>query len=279
MHDDQLLVTVEVVRDLVAEQFPEWRELSIEAVTSPGTVNAIFRIGDRLAARLPLRVGEVDETRRLLEAGVAAARELLGQIPFATPEPIALGEPAVDYPLPWSIQTWLPGVTGAADDPGDSFAFAHDLARLVRSLWTIDPRGRTFRDGNRGGDLRRHDPWMEVCFEHSGELLDVERLRSMWTELRELPRIKRDVMSHGDLIPGNVLIGDDRLVGVLDVGGFGPADPSLDLVGACIYSRPARGRSSETISGATIWSGNGVGPGLSSRPWVWCGTTRPRTRR
>ena len=37
-------------------------------------------------------------------------------------------------------------------------------------------------------------------------------------------------MTHGDLVPGNVLIDDGRLVGVLDTGGFGPADPALELV-------------------------------------------------
>jgi aminoglycoside phosphotransferase (APT) family kinase protein len=37
-------------------------------------------------------------------------------------------------------------------------------------------------------------------------------------------------MSHGDLIPGNVLVSVDRLVGVLDCGGFGPADPALDVI-------------------------------------------------
>ncbi|XGX77411.1 hypothetical protein LQK93_00183 [Terrabacter sp. BE26] len=39
-------------------------------------------------------------------------------------------------------------------------------------------------------------------------------------------------MCHGDLVPPNVLIEDGRLVGVLDGGGFGPADPALDLVAA-----------------------------------------------
>ena len=37
-------------------------------------------------------------------------------------------------------------------------------------------------------------------------------------------------MTHGDLIPGNVLVENGRLVGVIDVGGLGPADPALDLV-------------------------------------------------
>ena len=51
--------------------------------------------------------------------------------------------------------------------------------------------------------------------------------------MRELPRGPGgDVMNHGDLIPGNVLVSSRRLAGVLDVGGLGPADPALDLVAA-----------------------------------------------
>lgn len=37
-------------------------------------------------------------------------------------------------------------------------------------------------------------------------------------------------MSHGDLIPGNVLVHDHHLAGVLDGGGYGPADPALDVI-------------------------------------------------
>ncbi len=40
------------------------------------------------------------------------------------------------------------------------------------------------------------------------------------------------LMSHRDLIPANLLTAGGRLVGVLDAGGYGPADPALDLVGA-----------------------------------------------
>jgi aminoglycoside phosphotransferase (APT) family kinase protein len=71
---------------------------------------------------------------------------------------------------------------------------------------------------------------MNTCFSRSEKLLDVDRLRRLWTEFRKLPAAGPDVMSHGDLIPANLLTDDGRLVGVLDGGGFGPADPSLDLV-------------------------------------------------
>jgi aminoglycoside phosphotransferase (APT) family kinase protein len=74
---------------------------------------------------------------------------------------------------------------------------------------------------------------METCFGHSEQLLDVPRLRRTWTAMRNLPRgAVGDVMTHGDLIPGNVLVSNGRLVGILDVGGLGAADPALDLVAA-----------------------------------------------
>jgi len=233
MHPDQLDVPLETVRGLIDDQFPQWRDLPIRGIASEGTVNAIFRVGDRLAARFPLEVGDVEPTRRWLEAEAAAARELAGRTRFPTPEPVAIGEPGRSYPLPWSVQTWIPGVVASDEDPGESVAFAHDLAEFITDVRAIDTRGRRHSGGGRGGDLRSHDEWMDTCFRHSERLLDVARLRRLWTDMRSLPRDPgADVMTHGDLIPGNVLVSRGRLAGVLDVGGLGPADPALDLVGA-----------------------------------------------
>ncbi|WP_243420634.1 aminoglycoside phosphotransferase family protein [Micromonospora globispora] len=233
MHANQLAVPVETVRKLVDEQFPEWRRLPIKSLPAHGTVNAVFRIGDQLAARFPLELRAVEPTRRWLEAEAEAARELVGRTRFRTPEPVALGEPGAGYPLSWSVQTWLPGVVATGDDPAESVAFAHDLAEFINDVRAIDTRGRTFSGGGRGGDLQSHDAWMETCFENSEGLLDVPRLREMWAVMRSLPRsAAEDVMSHGDLIPGNVLVSNGRLAGILDVGGLGPADPALDLVSA-----------------------------------------------
>ncbi|MFR9778518.1 aminoglycoside phosphotransferase family protein [Micromonospora sp. MS34] len=233
MHADQLAVPVETVRELVDEQFPQWRGLPVRRVASDGTVNAVFRIGDRYGARFPLQSRDVESTRRWLAAEAEAARELAGRTRFRTPEPVALGAPGAGYPLPWSVQTWLPGVVATDEDPAGAVAFAHDLAEFIGGVRAIDTRGRTFGGAGRGGDLTSHDAWMDTCFRNSERLLDVPRLRRMWAALRSLPRgAAEDVMSHGDLIPGNVLVSDGRLAGILDVGGLGPADPALDLVSA-----------------------------------------------
>jgi len=230
MHAGQLTVTVETVRELVDEQFPEWRALPIQALASQGTVNAIFRIGDRLVARFPLQGSDAETVLRSLDSESSAAAELVGRTRFATPEPVGIGVPGAGYPLPWAVQTWLPGIVATDDDPGDSVAFAHDLAEFVQDVRAIDTHGRTFRGTGRGGDLQSHDAWVETCFRESEQILDVARLRRIWEGLRELPRESTDVMTHGDLIPGNLLVSDGRLVGVLDVGSLGPADPALDLV-------------------------------------------------
>src|SRR6185437_12780321 len=102
MHATQLVVPARTVRALVDEQFPEWRGLPVRSVTSEGTVNAIFRIGDRLAARFPLQPQDAGRALRALESEAAAARELAGRTRFRTPEPAAIGAPGAGYPLPWS---------------------------------------------------------------------------------------------------------------------------------------------------------------------------------
>jgi aminoglycoside phosphotransferase (APT) family kinase protein len=234
MHDNQLTVSVETVRGLVDDQLPQWRDLPLRRIASQGTVNAIFRIGDQLAARFPLEPGDVESARQRIESEAAAAGELTGRTRFPTPRPVGLGEPGPGYPLPWSVQTWLPGTVATDDDPADSVAFAHDLAEFVTGVRAIPTRGRTFSGSGRGGsDLRTHDAWMETCFEHSEQLLDVARLRRIWADLRKLPPGGAgDLMTHGDLIPANVLVANGRLAGIIDVGGLGPADPALDLVGA-----------------------------------------------
>ena len=237
MHRDQVDVTAETVAALIQQQFPQWGGMGIRLLPSAGTVNAVFRVGDGLSARFPLRLAEASEVLATLEQEARASAELARASRFPAPEPVALGRPGAGYPMPWSVQTWLPGtaasdVLAPAADPGGSAAFAQDLADFIADLRTADTLGRPFSGRGRGGVLVHHDAWMETCFEESEGLLDVPRLRRVWSRLRELPRTGADVMSHGDLIPGNVLVTGDRLSGVLDTGGFGPADPALDLVSA-----------------------------------------------
>lgn len=232
MHADQLDVSGDTARSLVDEQFPQWRQLPLRLVASPATVNAVFRLGEELTVRFPLVGQDPQQVRATLGAEAEASSAFAAVSPVPAPEPVALGDPGHGYRLPWSVQTWVPGHDATVEDPADSLGFADDVAVLLSALRAVPTGGRRFTGAGRGGHLPDHDQWMDVCFSSSEALLDVRRLRSVWADLRSLPEVDDDVMTHGDLTPPNVLVRRARLAGVLDTGGFAAADPALDLVSA-----------------------------------------------
>lgn len=231
IHDDQLAIDALLVSRLILGQFPEWDGLPVTRLSSDGTVNAIYRLGDELTVRLPLLPGDPAHVRAELELEARASRAFAQISPVSSPEPVAIGAPGEGYPLPWSVQTFLPGTDAGADVAAQaSTAFADDLARLVGALREADPDHVEPREVWRGGDLGAKDAWVQESLDKSVHLVDVPRLRKLWSELRELPRAGADVPAHGDLIPGNILLRGDRLAGVLDTGGCGVTDRGLDLL-------------------------------------------------
>ena len=84
MHEEEVVLADDVARVLIAGQFPEWAHEPIRHVTSSGTVNAIFQIGDRYAARFPLLGTDVDEAQRVVEAEARASAEFAGASSFPT---------------------------------------------------------------------------------------------------------------------------------------------------------------------------------------------------
>ena len=53
MHAEEVETDVSLVSRLLAAQFPKWADLPIVPVGSSGTDNAIYRLGDDMAVRLP----------------------------------------------------------------------------------------------------------------------------------------------------------------------------------------------------------------------------------
>jgi aminoglycoside phosphotransferase (APT) family kinase protein len=256
MHIDQVHIDREIAAGLIHEQFPEWLDWSIHEVVTDGTMNAIYRIGDDLAARFPITGDSAEQVGAQLDGEAVAMSEFANASPFASPVPVAIGAPGAGFPLPWSVQTWLPGNVASADGCAGSMTFARDLATLIQSLRAVDTHGRVFSGTGRGGDLRDSDEWMALCLRNSVGIVDVARVEELWARLVELPRSSPDVMSHCDLTPANVLVEGERLIGVLDTGGFSAADPALDLVaGWHLLDRAARNAlRAELASDELEWS-------------------------
>lgn len=237
MHEGELELTTATAARLIAQRFPELAGLPLQRVPTTGTVNTIVRIGDALVARFPL----VGETEEALATESAAMSELADVCPVASPRPFGTSPATPEYPSAWSVQTWVPGDTAAHDDHVSSTALAGDITELISTLRSVDVRGRVFDGRGRGGILSDHDDWVSLCIERSGHLLNAARVRRLWDTLRTIGADEPAVMSHRDLTPFNLLVSDDRLVGVLDGGGFGPADRSLDLVAAWhLFDAPRR---------------------------------------
>ena len=255
MHQDEIGIGAETAEQLIVEQFPEWRNEVIEQIKTGGTVNAIYRIGTARMARFPLRASDPSGVAADLRREASAMRELLTVCPCPAPIPIALGRPGHDYPLPWTVQSWLPGEVATPRGVAHADDFARDVAELIGALRTAPTRGRRFAGSGRGGHLPDSDRWMETCFRESQKLLDVPILKALWARFRALPRTQADVMTHGDLIPANLLVRDYRLAGLLDTGGFAAADPALDLIAAWhLFETEARAVFRDAVgTGVTEW--------------------------
>lgn len=253
MHEDQLDVDDDLARRLIALRFPELADLPVQHVRTAGTVNTIVRIGDDLVARFPLAAVAESE----LAAEASALDAFAGVCPFPAPIPIGAAAATDEFPSAWSVQTWVAGETARQDAHADSLTLAEDIGKLIGSLRSLSPGERVFDGRGRGGSLPDHDEWMAECIDRSAHLLDAQCVTALWAALRELPPSGPDTMSHRDLTPPNLLVSDAsgawRLTGVLDGGGFGPADRALDLVAAWhLFDAPARRKVRDGVGAGDI---------------------------
>ena len=232
MHPDQLVLSQELAAQLITDLLPGTDPATIRLLPTSATTSTVVRIGEDLAARFPLEPSDPDAARTALAAEHEAMAEFASVCPLPAPEPVALGESSAEFPMPWSVQTWIPGEVADPVVLDSSDTAADDLAALLLALRAAPTRGRPFRGPGRGGELTTHEDWVRECLERSRDLLPVGALAARWQRWRTFERRDGDVMSNRDLIPANLLTAEGRLAGVLDTGGYGPADPALDLVGA-----------------------------------------------
>lgn len=226
MHADEAEIDTGLVRSLVATQFPRWAGLPIRPVTSAGTDNAMYRLGDDLAVRLPRIAGAA--------ASVESEQEWLPRLaphlPVTVPTPVAEGRPADGYPYPWSVLSWLPGTNPTVTDLADPVGLALDLAAFVATLRRIEADGAP-RAG-RGVPLAERDAPTRAAIGQSHDLVDTAAVTAVWEDaLRRPPWSGPPTWAHADLSPGNVLVRDGRLSAVIDWGGTaGVGDPTVDLI-------------------------------------------------
>ncbi|WP_223198965.1 aminoglycoside phosphotransferase family protein [Solihabitans fulvus] len=218
----------DLVRSLIAAQFPQWSELAVERWPSSGTVNAMYRLGDDLVVRLPLVAGgatDVAMEQRWLP-------RLGSRLPVTIPEVLGAGTPADGYPWPWSVYRWLEGKNPEVGALSEPLLLAKDLAEFVAAMRSIDLPGAP--RAHRGGQLALLDsPTRAAIAQLRGipeEDVDCDAVAAMWENaLRAQGQDAPSVWLHADLMPGNLLVDGDRLSAVIDFGCMGVGDPACDL--------------------------------------------------
>jgi aminoglycoside phosphotransferase (APT) family kinase protein len=90
--------------------------------------------------------------------------------------------------------------------------------------------------------LISQDEEVRVAIKQLGEKIDAKRITAIWDLCLQAKEWGREpVWTHGDLLPGNLLVQEGRISAIIDFGLFGIGDPACDLIAAwSILTRETR---------------------------------------
>ncbi len=210
MHEGEVETDSALVGRLLARQFPQWTGLSISLVESYGTDHDIYRLGDRLAVRLPRIDWAADQAS--LEAEWLP--RLAPHLPLALPVQLALGRPDEGYPFAWGVYEWLPGqnANGTIQDLEQA---AVDLAGFVTALRKVDPTGAHPRQpGSRGSPLMDLDESVRRQVHELDGRIDGPEVLRLWEESLSAPVWKGPEQWWSAPVPGSIHYESASRVGV-----------------------------------------------------------------
>ncbi|MEM1119005.1 MAG: phosphotransferase [Bacteroidota bacterium] len=220
----EVIITSSLIRQLLAEQFPELAHEKIEFLDA-GWDNENYRLGKQYIIRLPRRKIAV----RLLENEIRWLAKIQNQIDLAVPSPIFVGQKTKQFPWPWSIIPWQTGKTANLDQPNDAESVM--LANFLKKLHQIDAKNAPINK-SRG---------VPISEKVADILARIQRLQqqSNWTYTRieallqtalNTPLSTKECLLHGDLHPRNIIVHKGKLVSIIDWGDITNGDPATDLV-------------------------------------------------
>lgn len=224
---DDVEIDEGLVRALLREQHPDLAGLELRLEVG-GWDNQLWRLGDRLAVRLP-------RTKRapgLLRKEHQWLPVLAPRLPLPVPIPVRIGEPSARFPQPWTVVTWVPGEPAdrAPISRGDHAADL--LAGFLRALHLEAPDGAPVNP-TRSVPLTTLTQDFDDRFRAVASAAVPIEVRDVWEQAVTAPAWQGPPLwLHGDLHPANVVVSDGTLTGVIDFGELCAGDPATDLAAA-----------------------------------------------
>ena len=122
-----MLIDDTLVRSLIDQQFPQWKNEVVSPVERSGWDNRMFHLGSDRLVRLP----SADEYISQVEKEQAWLPVLAKALPLSILTPVGIGLPCKAFPRPWSVYEWIDGETILENIPENLEAVASDLATFL----------------------------------------------------------------------------------------------------------------------------------------------------
>lgn len=227
-------ISTQLVQNLIETQFPQWSGLEIRPVEHGGHDNRTFHLGEDMAVRLPSGPAYVAQVEKEAKWLPVLAKGL--SLPISSP--VAVGKPAEEYPFPWSVNRYIEGETVRDAEILDMDCLARELSAFLKELQNIGTEGAPAAGAHnffRGASPAVYSDEVEATLRDRKDDLPVETLKTLWERAVSTEWDRPPAWIHGDVAPGNLLVKDGHLSGVIDFGIMGVGDPACDYAMAWTF--------------------------------------------
>lgn len=237
MHPDEFSIDEALIGRLLGEQAPQWSNLPIRRLASSGTDNAIFRLGDRFALRIPRRPSAV----ALLSKELDWLPHFHG-LPLVVPVLRFRGRADLALDCEFGIVEWVDGNIALPENIADADLAARDLARFLKALHKKDITGAPAAgavNSRRGVALDVLTTATRQSIEVLADEIDARSAHALWEKACLTRGQKTPVWLHGDLKADNLITRGGLLHGVIDWGLSAAGDPAADYATAWVWVEPS----------------------------------------
>lgn len=225
LHKKEAKLSLEVVNQLLNEQFPEWSHQVIYPLNHQGTDNVMLKLGEDKIVRFP----RTQRSEKSLKKECLWLPKLDSNLPIQIPHILGVGQPSEQYPYQWAIVNFLEGSCPSDSNPLDLTLAAKGLGHFIKELQKADIANAPLC--SRKCPAMSSDKETRESMLALSDVFDIKAIAKLWDSALEVPPWKMDpVWLHGDIHAGNLLVQDRRLTGVIDFGMAGVGDPACDLM-------------------------------------------------